>query len=309
MAVALQILASGFAAGAVYGLVAVGHSLVFRLTGVVHFAFGELIALGVFVTLLVAAGSGPVSQTSVGGGAVPARARRRPARHRRGERRRVLPRDRAVPRARLGDRLGRRVARGRVRGPDAARRLLRPARVRVPGPAAVPADRRRRLLARRRRDDPGALDLRRGRGARARRRSAARCCSARASAARSRRSRRTSTPRCSSACLWRASSGSRSRSPASGRGSRRSSPRRRRRSTSTPRRATGSTGCSPPRSCGSTRGARSRRASRSGSCRRRSRRRTSAARARARRTATSIPLALGLVLFAWRARAMAEAVE
>ena len=67
MAVALQILASGFAAGAVYGLVAVGHSLVFRLTGVVHFAFGELIALGVFVTLLVAAGSGPVSQTSVGG--------------------------------------------------------------------------------------------------------------------------------------------------------------------------------------------------------------------------------------------------
>lgn len=67
MAVAVQILASGFAAGAVYGLVAVGHSLVFRLTGVVHFAFGELVALGVFVTLLVAAGSGPVSQTSVGG--------------------------------------------------------------------------------------------------------------------------------------------------------------------------------------------------------------------------------------------------
>ena len=67
MAVALQILASGFAAGTVYGLVAVGHSLVFRLTGVVHFAFGELIALGVFVTLFVAAGSGPVSQTSVGG--------------------------------------------------------------------------------------------------------------------------------------------------------------------------------------------------------------------------------------------------
>lgn len=68
MALALQIIASGFAAGAVYGLVGVGHSLVFRLTGVVHFAFGELIALGVFMTLLVAAGSGPVSATSVGGG-------------------------------------------------------------------------------------------------------------------------------------------------------------------------------------------------------------------------------------------------
>jgi branched-chain amino acid transport system permease protein len=67
VAIALQILASGFAAGAVYGLVAVGHSLVYRLTGVVHFAFGELIALGVFATLLVAAGSGPVSETSVGG--------------------------------------------------------------------------------------------------------------------------------------------------------------------------------------------------------------------------------------------------
>ncbi len=68
MAVALQILASGFAAGAVYGLVGAGQSIVFRLTGVVNFAFGELIALGVFITLLVAAGSGPVSQTSVGGG-------------------------------------------------------------------------------------------------------------------------------------------------------------------------------------------------------------------------------------------------
>ena len=60
-------LASGFVAGAVYGLVGVGYAVVFRLTGVVHFAFGELIALGVFVTLYVAAGSGPVSQTSVGG--------------------------------------------------------------------------------------------------------------------------------------------------------------------------------------------------------------------------------------------------
>src|SRR4029079_10342275 len=68
MALALQILASGFAAGAVYGLVGVGHSVVFRLTGVVHFALGELIALALFFALLVAAGSGPVSQTSVGGG-------------------------------------------------------------------------------------------------------------------------------------------------------------------------------------------------------------------------------------------------
>jgi branched-chain amino acid transport system permease protein len=78
MTLALQILASGFAAGAVYGLVGVGHSIVFRLTGVVHFAFGELIALGVFVTLYVAARSGAVSRTSIGGG------RGRPRRRRRG---------------------------------------------------------------------------------------------------------------------------------------------------------------------------------------------------------------------------------
>src|SRR3954468_24340125 len=68
VALALQILAGGFAAGGIYGLVAVGHSLVYRLTGVVHFAFGELIALGVFATLFFAAGTAPVTSTSVGGG-------------------------------------------------------------------------------------------------------------------------------------------------------------------------------------------------------------------------------------------------
>src|SRR3954467_15858296 len=68
VAVALQILAGGFAAGAVYGLVAVGHSLVYRLTGVVHFAFAELIALGVFATLFISAGTAPVPWTSVSGG-------------------------------------------------------------------------------------------------------------------------------------------------------------------------------------------------------------------------------------------------
>lgn len=68
MSLALQVLVTGAAAGAVYGLVAVGHSLIYRLTGVVNFAFGDLVGLGVFATLLVAAGTGPVSQTSVGGG-------------------------------------------------------------------------------------------------------------------------------------------------------------------------------------------------------------------------------------------------
>ncbi len=58
---------TGLAAGGVYGLVAVGHSLVYRLTGVVHFALGDLVGLGVFVTLAVVAGTGPVAQTSANG--------------------------------------------------------------------------------------------------------------------------------------------------------------------------------------------------------------------------------------------------
>ena len=68
MALAFQVLVTGAAAGAVYGLVAVGHSLVYRLTGVVNFALGDLVGLGVFATLLVAAGTGPVTQTGVNGG-------------------------------------------------------------------------------------------------------------------------------------------------------------------------------------------------------------------------------------------------
>ena len=64
VSLALQVIVTGLAAGGVYGLVAVGYSLIYRLTGIVHFAFGELIALGVFVTLLVAAGTGPVTQAT-----------------------------------------------------------------------------------------------------------------------------------------------------------------------------------------------------------------------------------------------------
>jgi branched-chain amino acid transport system permease protein len=66
VSLALQVIVTGLAAGGVYGLVAVGHSVIYRLTGIVHFAYGELIALGVFVTLLVAAGTGPVTQQTAG---------------------------------------------------------------------------------------------------------------------------------------------------------------------------------------------------------------------------------------------------
>jgi branched-chain amino acid transport system permease protein len=68
MELGLQIVVTGLAAGGVYGLVAIGHSLVFRLTGTVYLALGDVIGLGVFTTLLVAVGTGPVTQTNVSTG-------------------------------------------------------------------------------------------------------------------------------------------------------------------------------------------------------------------------------------------------
>src|SRR3954453_1728264 len=64
MSLSLQILLTGLAAGSVYGLLAVGHTLVYQLTGIVHFALGDLVGLGVFAALLVTAGRGPVTQAS-----------------------------------------------------------------------------------------------------------------------------------------------------------------------------------------------------------------------------------------------------
>jgi branched-chain amino acid transport system permease protein len=66
--VVVQVVASGLAAGCVYGLVAIGYGLVYRLTGTVYLALGDVIGLGIFTTLLVAAGTGPVTQTSVATG-------------------------------------------------------------------------------------------------------------------------------------------------------------------------------------------------------------------------------------------------
>jgi len=66
VSVVVQVIVTGLAAGGIYGLFAVGYSLIYRLTGVVYFAFGDLVAFAVFTTLLVAAGTGPVSQTSLG---------------------------------------------------------------------------------------------------------------------------------------------------------------------------------------------------------------------------------------------------
>jgi branched-chain amino acid transport system permease protein len=67
MSLAVQVLFTGLSAGGVYGLIAIGHSLIYRLTGIVHFALGDLIGLGAFATLLVAAGTAPLTTHSAGG--------------------------------------------------------------------------------------------------------------------------------------------------------------------------------------------------------------------------------------------------
>ncbi len=61
----IQVLVAGLAAGAVYGLVAIGFTLVWRLTGVLQVAYGDLVGGSMFLVLLVAAGTGPVTATNV----------------------------------------------------------------------------------------------------------------------------------------------------------------------------------------------------------------------------------------------------
>src|SRR5919109_1316877 len=62
MTLTIQVLVTGLAAGGVDGLVAVGHSLLYPLTGIIHLAYGDLIGIAIFTTLFVAAGTGPVTQ-------------------------------------------------------------------------------------------------------------------------------------------------------------------------------------------------------------------------------------------------------
>jgi branched-chain amino acid transport system permease protein len=61
----VQVVISGLAAGAVYGLVAIGFTLVWRLTSVLQLAYGDFVGGSMFVVLLVAAGTGPVTATNV----------------------------------------------------------------------------------------------------------------------------------------------------------------------------------------------------------------------------------------------------
>ena len=61
----LQAIVAGLAAGAVYGLVAVGFSLVYRLTSVLQIAHGELVGAASFTLIAVSFGTGPPLATGV----------------------------------------------------------------------------------------------------------------------------------------------------------------------------------------------------------------------------------------------------
>lgn len=57
MDVALQILLNGLASGAVYGLFALGYTLVFSVLGVINFAHGAVFTLGAYLTYLFMGGA------------------------------------------------------------------------------------------------------------------------------------------------------------------------------------------------------------------------------------------------------------
>jgi branched-chain amino acid transport system permease protein len=62
--VALQALITGLATGATYGLIALGFSLVHRLTGVIAFAHGDIVVGAVFAGVLIVVGTMPVGETA-----------------------------------------------------------------------------------------------------------------------------------------------------------------------------------------------------------------------------------------------------
>ena len=49
----IQLLVSGIAAGLVYGFIGMGFAMIYRATGVVNFAQGELMMLGAFGALVL----------------------------------------------------------------------------------------------------------------------------------------------------------------------------------------------------------------------------------------------------------------
>ena len=77
----IQLLISGLAIGAIYGLIAMGFAVIYKSTGLVNFAQGEM-------TMIIAYVAWTIS-TTVSGNVFVVAARRHPRRHR------ARPRDRA----------------------------------------------------------------------------------------------------------------------------------------------------------------------------------------------------------------------
>ena len=59
--VTIQALVTGLATGAAYGLIALGFSLVWRLTSTLAFAHGDIVTGAVFVGVLAVLGTTPVA--------------------------------------------------------------------------------------------------------------------------------------------------------------------------------------------------------------------------------------------------------
>lgn len=62
----LQVLITGVAGGAMIGLVATGFALVYRLTGVLQLAHGQLVAAAAFVSIVVASGTQAPANSGLG---------------------------------------------------------------------------------------------------------------------------------------------------------------------------------------------------------------------------------------------------
>jgi branched-chain amino acid transport system permease protein len=62
----LQQLINGVTLGAIYGLIAIGYTMVYGIIGMINFAHGEIYMLGAFITLIAYLGA-----TTLGGGSVP----------------------------------------------------------------------------------------------------------------------------------------------------------------------------------------------------------------------------------------------
>ncbi|MEW5727057.1 MAG: branched-chain amino acid ABC transporter permease LivH, partial [Pseudomonadota bacterium] len=61
----LQQLINGLTLGAIYGLIAIGYTMVYGIIGMINFAHGEIYMLGAFISLIAY-----LAATTIGGGSV-----------------------------------------------------------------------------------------------------------------------------------------------------------------------------------------------------------------------------------------------